>query len=217
MPIVSCEQDGKSGHRWGEHGACYTGEDSRAQAARQAAAAHANGYTGKGDTMGATADRIDLSLELARATGGRDASRGSLATLLSRSISLANMAAANLNPIMGALPSTPTPAPAPPPPSAAPMGVPPGAAPPDEDDEGDEDDQVLADLPEPPPPTRRFRFGRVPLMTDDLVLDRLRDLDAQAHDATDDAEVASLRREIKETIEWGLAGKRIIPRGMRHA
>ncbi len=44
MPIQSCTLPGGSrGWRWGEHGTCYA---ARADAERQAAAAHANGYAG---------------------------------------------------------------------------------------------------------------------------------------------------------------------------
>lgn len=35
MPIMPCEKDGKSGHKYGEHGHCYTGEGSRSKAAKQ--------------------------------------------------------------------------------------------------------------------------------------------------------------------------------------
>ena len=46
MPIKSCLfPNGKSGFRWGDHGKCYA---DRADAERQAAAAHANGYAGDG-------------------------------------------------------------------------------------------------------------------------------------------------------------------------
>ena len=44
MPIKSCTRNGKSGHRWGDHGTCYTGRGSRLKAARQAAAAYVHGY-----------------------------------------------------------------------------------------------------------------------------------------------------------------------------
>lgn len=44
MPIESCKlPNGKDGFRWGQHGTCYA---DRADAERQAAAAHANGYVG---------------------------------------------------------------------------------------------------------------------------------------------------------------------------
>ena len=44
MPIQSCTlPDGKSGYRWGKHGKCYA---DRADAEKQAEAAHANGYAG---------------------------------------------------------------------------------------------------------------------------------------------------------------------------
>ncbi len=46
MPIKSCTlPDGGSGWKWGDSGTCYA---DRADAERQAAAAHANGYTGDG-------------------------------------------------------------------------------------------------------------------------------------------------------------------------
>jgi hypothetical protein len=35
MPIKPCSKEGKSGHKWGESGTCYTGPGSRAKAARQ--------------------------------------------------------------------------------------------------------------------------------------------------------------------------------------
>lgn len=41
MPIQSCSKDGKSGHKWGDQGACYTGSGSRAKAARQGRAVEA--------------------------------------------------------------------------------------------------------------------------------------------------------------------------------
>lgn len=45
MPIKSCQlPNGERGYQWGDHGTCYA---SRAGAERQAAAAHASGYTGK--------------------------------------------------------------------------------------------------------------------------------------------------------------------------
>lgn len=47
MPIKKCSANGKTGHRWGNHGKCYTGKGSRAKAAKQAGAAYAHGYKGK--------------------------------------------------------------------------------------------------------------------------------------------------------------------------
>jgi hypothetical protein len=36
-----------SGYQWGKHGKVYHGKDARKKAAKQGAAAHANGYKGK--------------------------------------------------------------------------------------------------------------------------------------------------------------------------
>lgn len=47
MPIKPCRANGRSGHKWGGQGKCYTGKGSRAKASRQARAAHAAGYRGK--------------------------------------------------------------------------------------------------------------------------------------------------------------------------
>ena len=44
MPITTCSRDGKSGHKWGEKGKCYTGSGSRKKAQAQASAAYASGY-----------------------------------------------------------------------------------------------------------------------------------------------------------------------------
>jgi hypothetical protein len=46
VPIKPCQVRGKKGHRWGNHGKCYTGKGSRARAAKQAAAIKASGWTG---------------------------------------------------------------------------------------------------------------------------------------------------------------------------
>ena len=47
MPIQSCTlPDGGSGYRWGQSGKCYA---DRAEADKQAAAAHANGFVGDAD------------------------------------------------------------------------------------------------------------------------------------------------------------------------
>jgi len=49
MPITRCRlPNGEMGYKWGEHGTCYA---SRSGAERQAAAAHASGYTGKEDAQ----------------------------------------------------------------------------------------------------------------------------------------------------------------------
>jgi len=52
MPIASCQRNGKPGKRWGGRGTCYTGTGASAQAARQAAAARANGFEGHCDCCG---------------------------------------------------------------------------------------------------------------------------------------------------------------------
>lgn len=47
VPIKRCRlPNGEMGWKWGDQGKCYP---SRAAAARQAAAAHASGYTGKAE------------------------------------------------------------------------------------------------------------------------------------------------------------------------
>lgn len=35
MPIKRCQKEGKSGHKYGDSGRCYTGKDSRKKAERQ--------------------------------------------------------------------------------------------------------------------------------------------------------------------------------------
>jgi hypothetical protein len=47
MPIHKVTQDGKVGYRWGQHGKVYFGEQGKAKAAKQAAAAYASGYKKK--------------------------------------------------------------------------------------------------------------------------------------------------------------------------
>jgi len=42
MPIKSCQSNGKSGHKYGDSGKCYTGEGSRAKAEQQMRAIKAN-------------------------------------------------------------------------------------------------------------------------------------------------------------------------------
>lgn len=42
MPVQSCTKGGKSGHKWGQHGHCYTGKDSEARAEKQGAAIKAS-------------------------------------------------------------------------------------------------------------------------------------------------------------------------------
>lgn len=44
MPVKSCQRKGKSGHKWGDKGKCYTGTGSRAKAAKQGRAIKASGY-----------------------------------------------------------------------------------------------------------------------------------------------------------------------------
>jgi hypothetical protein len=41
MPVMECEKDGKMGHKWGENGVCFTGEDSKKKAAKVGRAIHA--------------------------------------------------------------------------------------------------------------------------------------------------------------------------------
>ena len=49
MPIHKAKTaSGKSGVQWGHHGKVYTGPGARKKAEKQAAAAHAHGYKGKG-------------------------------------------------------------------------------------------------------------------------------------------------------------------------
>jgi len=35
MPVQKCKKDGKSGHKYGSSGKCYTGSDSKKKAAKQ--------------------------------------------------------------------------------------------------------------------------------------------------------------------------------------
>jgi hypothetical protein len=35
MPVQRCSKRGKSGHKWGDKGACYTGPGSKSKALRQ--------------------------------------------------------------------------------------------------------------------------------------------------------------------------------------
>lgn len=35
MPLMKCEENGKKGWKWGEHGKCYTGPDAREKALSQ--------------------------------------------------------------------------------------------------------------------------------------------------------------------------------------
>ena len=42
MPVKTCAVDGKSGHKWGDQGKCYTGEGSEAKAAEQGRAIKAS-------------------------------------------------------------------------------------------------------------------------------------------------------------------------------
>lgn len=41
MPVTTCQRNGKSGHKWGEEGFCYTGPGSKEKAARQGRAIEA--------------------------------------------------------------------------------------------------------------------------------------------------------------------------------
>lgn len=38
MPIKSCTKNGKSGYKWGDNGACYTGKDGKKKALKQGVA-----------------------------------------------------------------------------------------------------------------------------------------------------------------------------------
>lgn len=42
MPVKRCTKNGKSGHKWGEAGTCYTGPGAEAKAKRQGRAVKAN-------------------------------------------------------------------------------------------------------------------------------------------------------------------------------
>lgn len=42
MPVTECQSKGKSGHKWGEQGFCYTGPDSKELAAKQGRAIEAS-------------------------------------------------------------------------------------------------------------------------------------------------------------------------------
>lgn len=52
-----------SGYQWGHHGAVYRGKGAREKAAKQAAAAHANGFKG---------DSVRERLECGEYVSGRD-------------------------------------------------------------------------------------------------------------------------------------------------
>ncbi len=41
MPVKRCQSSGKSGHKWGNKGKCYTGSGSRGRAMKQGRAYHA--------------------------------------------------------------------------------------------------------------------------------------------------------------------------------
>lgn len=38
MPVKECKKDGKSGHKWGDSGECYTGPGSKKKALKQGVA-----------------------------------------------------------------------------------------------------------------------------------------------------------------------------------
>lgn len=38
MPVMKCEKNGKTGHKWGESGVCFIGEDSKSKAEKVGAA-----------------------------------------------------------------------------------------------------------------------------------------------------------------------------------
>jgi len=42
MPVKKCSKGGKSGHKYGNSGKCYTGKGSRSKAAKQGRAVKAN-------------------------------------------------------------------------------------------------------------------------------------------------------------------------------
>ena len=42
MPVTECQSKGKSGHKWGEQGFCYTGPNSKELAAKQGIAIEAS-------------------------------------------------------------------------------------------------------------------------------------------------------------------------------
>lgn len=48
MPFQSCQKDGKTGTKWGKHGACYTGKDAKKKAEKQRRAIEISKHT-KGD------------------------------------------------------------------------------------------------------------------------------------------------------------------------
>lgn len=45
MPVHTCTKDGKSGHKWGRSGKCYTGKGSKEKAERQGRAIRSTGWT----------------------------------------------------------------------------------------------------------------------------------------------------------------------------
>lgn len=46
MPVKPCTQNGKSGHKWGDSGKCYTGPGSRQKAIKQGQAIQAQSSHG---------------------------------------------------------------------------------------------------------------------------------------------------------------------------
>jgi hypothetical protein len=71
MPVHPCQEDGKSGYQWGNHGKCYTyspnDDQSRAsahsKAVAQGQAAHAHGYSGSFDTIDSSLNKLTEALE----------------------------------------------------------------------------------------------------------------------------------------------------------
>ena len=60
MPVMQCEKNGKSGHKWGEEGVCFIGPDSAAKAAAVGAAIKADSMTEyRYDAGGTVAARLD--------------------------------------------------------------------------------------------------------------------------------------------------------------
>ena len=47
MPFKRCSSKGKSGVKYGDSGACYTGKDAKKKAQKQATAMYASGYKKK--------------------------------------------------------------------------------------------------------------------------------------------------------------------------
>jgi len=47
MPVKPCKKDGKSGHKYGESGKCYTGKSGQSKAKKQGRAVQANKQSGK--------------------------------------------------------------------------------------------------------------------------------------------------------------------------